>query len=103
MSKDDQVLRFLEKLDNKIDRLDSRLDAVEKIQIKQEGNLGEHMRRTAQNEEGLDLLRTEMKSEIKPLKTHVDYMNGALKFLGIIATLVAVAAGVVKIIEFFVK
>lgn len=107
MSKDEQILKALErfesKFDNKIDRLDARLDAVEKVQIKQEANLGEHMYRTTLAEKNHDMLRVEFKTfqnDIKPVQTHVAYMNGALKALGIIATIIAIAAGVVKIVEF---
>lgn len=97
MPKDDHVLKYLEKIDNKIDRLDNRLDGVEKIQVKQEANLGEHMRRTDLAEESIQLLR----EDLKPVQTHVSYMNGFLKGIGILATLAGIGAAALEIVKFF--
>ena len=93
MSKDEQILKALDKFENKIDKLDARLDSIEKVQVKQEANLGEHMRRTETAEENINLLR----EELKPVKKHVAYMEGALKGLGVVSLIVGVAAGIVKI------
>lgn len=102
-NRDDAILKALErfenKIDSKIDKLDSRLDQVEKIQIKQEANLGEHMRRTDVAEKNLGLLW----EAFKPVQKHVNYMEGALKALGIIGTVTAIAVGLFKIAEFFLK
>jgi predicted nucleic acid-binding Zn-ribbon protein len=102
MSKEDQVLRALEKFESKIDRLDTRLDSVEKVLVKQEANIEHHVKRCDEIEESNKLLRTELKTDMKPVQDHVAYMNGALKALGIIATVVAIVAGLVKVIEFFI-
>lgn len=94
---DAMVLQALEKLDQKLDRQDSRLDSIEKIQVKQEANLGEHMRRTGLVEENVELLR----KEFKPVQKHVMYVEGTLKFLGGLATIILVAEGAISIFHFF--
>lgn len=97
MPKENHVLQALEKFESKIDKLDSRLDSIEKVQIKQEANLGEHMRRTDLAEKNMDSLR----ADFKPIQKHVAYMEGALKGFGLVAMCVAIGAGIVKIIQFF--
>lgn len=55
----------------KLDKLDDRLDSMDKTLVKQEVNLKEHMRRTALLED-----------ELKPVKKHVSHVEGAFKLLG---------------------
>lgn len=80
------VLSKLDKLDEKVDKTNDRLNSMDKTLVKQEENLKEHMRRT-------DLLE----GDLKPIKKHVAVMNGAFKVLGICGTIVAIAVGIVKI------
>ena len=97
MSDKEQILKALEKFDNKIDKLDHRLDAVEKILVKQEANIEHHVKRTDVAEANLELLR----QDVKPIQKHVNYMEGALKSLGVLGTAVAIMAGIIKIVELF--
>lgn len=90
------IIQALEKLDQKLDRQDMRLDSIEKVQVKQEANIGEHMRRTGLLEENVELFRR----EFKPVQRHVLYVEGTLKFLGGIATLVLVIEGAISIFHF---
>ena len=72
----------LSKISNKVDNLDSRLDEVDKTLIKQEGNLQEHMRRTAIAEQRIDLIH----KETEPIKLHVDrvqFVFKAIKWVGL--------------------
>ena len=80
------VLTKLDKLDEKVDKTNDRLNSMDKTLVKQEENLKEHMRRT-------DLLE----NDLKPIKKHVAVMNGAFKALGIIGTVIGIAVGIVKI------
>ena len=84
----------LDRIESKVDVLDSRLDSVEKVQVKQEENLGEHMRRTAL----LEAAHASVQAEIKPLTLQRARMEGALKVIGLIATGVSLMAGCIKII-----
>lgn len=98
MPKSDQViLQALSKLESKIDHLDGRLDSVEKVLVKQEANIEHHVKRTDLAEENMKLFRQEM----VPVKRHVDYMNGALKLIGVVGTLVALVAAAIQIVKFF--
>lgn len=74
------------------------------ILARQQVILEEHMRRTATNEEQLQLQRElveqnvqELRTEISPLKTHVAMWGGAAKVLTIIGALGGLAVAVVKV------
>lgn len=86
----------LKRIESKIDKLDDRLDSLDKTSVKQEQNLAEHMRRTELAEANIDSIR----DELKPVQRHVAMLEGILKFIGLVGTLVAIAAGVVKVISF---
>jgi hypothetical protein len=62
--------------------------------VKQEANLGEHMRRTAI----LEAAHAGLQAEIKPLTLQRARMEGALKVIGLIATFVSLVAGCIKIV-----
>lgn len=73
---------------SKLDKLDDRLDCVDKTLIKQESNLDEHMRRT-------DLLE----KKVDPIEAHVHQIKGMLKFLGFLSSLIAVAATIYEVLR----
>lgn len=89
---------MLSQVVKKLESLDDRLDSVDKTLVKQEANLGEHMRRTELAEQGI----SELKTEIKPLQTHKAFMEGTLKGIGLIATAVSLIAGIMKIAAYLV-
>ena len=75
-----------EKIDTKFDKVEFRLDSVDRTLIKQEANLGEHMRRT----ELLEL-------EVAPIKKHVVMVQGVLKFIGVVSLIVGIATGIASL------
>lgn len=87
------VIEKLEKLDNKLDKTNERLNDIDKTLVKQEASLSEHIRRTEINEEAIGLVRDEM----KPVKKHIYMMEGALKLLGVLSLLVGLLVGVLKL------
>ncbi len=102
--RDDQVLELLADIAKQVDQLDSRLDSVDKTLVRQEANLGEHMRRTELAERSIQNLEIETKAEISKVRTeaapthkHVAYMNGAFKGLGVLAVITGIIASIVKI------
>lgn len=102
--RDDMILQAFSKFEKKLDLLDSRLDSVDKTLVKQEANLGEHMRRTELNEKRIETAEIEADKKVEsvrkalaPVEKHVAYMEGALKGLGVIATMIAVIGGLIKI------
>lgn len=53
----DMIVAHLERIENKVDRITDRLSGVESIQVKQEQNLAEHMRRSDLLEQNHQFLR----------------------------------------------
>lgn len=103
--------RMQNKLEEKFEKVDTRLDSIEKVQIEQKGVLDIHVYRTDLAEKKSELLEEQIKENTKvlasdlkdfkkemvPVKRHVDYMNGALKFVGILAALAAIVSGAVAL------
>lgn len=90
-------------MDNKLNKIDERLDkltesvhSIDKTLARQEENLKEHMRRSEANEKAVELLSI----ELKPIKTHVNRIDGALKLIGLIAVAIGIATGLINLIEF---
>ena len=77
----------------KIDRLDSRIDNVDKTLIKQEVSLAEHIRRTELAEEAIKIL----KSSIDPINRHVHMVEGALKMIGGLSILLGIITTLLKL------
>lgn len=82
------------KLSDKFDRVEARLDSMDKTLVKQEGNLAEHMRRTELAESAI----TNLDNDLKPIKKHVAMLQGVLKFIALMATIVGIVAGILKIV-----
>jgi hypothetical protein len=70
---------------DKLEQMDQRLDNIDITLVRQEGQLAEHMRRSLLNEEAVQLLKT----QIEPVKDHVKSVNAVLKFAGGIAICLA--------------
>lgn len=66
---------LLEKIYNKVEALDSRMDGMDKVLVRQEENLKEHMRRSQAAEDGIDVLKGAInsihKEEIQPIKDDI--------------------------------
>lgn len=87
----------LDRIEGKLDKLDERQDRMELTLQHQTDQLGEHMRRT-------DLLETEqeaIRADMKPLTNAVVAWAVAGKVISVAGVLVAVAAGVVKLLLAF--
>lgn len=91
---------------HQLDKLDEKLDSVDKTMVKQEENLREHMRRTEILEEQHSVLRTEaqkqhdtvrseMHDELEPIKAHVQQVKGVSKFLAAALPILGAIAGAV--------
>lgn len=89
----DKLEKLDEKMDKKFDRVEERLDSMDKTLVKQEENLKEHMRRTELAERSIE----KMDTDLKPIKKHVDMLQGVFKFIGLIATVVGIIAGLAKL------
>ena len=80
----------------KFDKLDERLESIEKAQAeaninaaKQEVNLELHMKRTEM-----------LESRMEPVERHINILNGALKAIGAGAVVVSLITGILKLLEY---
>lgn len=89
----------LDSIETKIDKLFDKTASIDITLVKQAASLDEHIRRTAMAEENIDMLR----SDLKPIQKHVDQVHTIFKFIGLIATVVSIAAGIIKILGFFLS
>lgn len=83
----DMIADQLKRIEDSMDKTSERLNSIDKTLVKQEENLKEHMRRTQILED-----------DIKPVKKHVARVEGAFKLVGLVATLVGIAVGIVKLV-----
>jgi hypothetical protein len=77
---DDQWIKDkLISIDNKIDKLDSRVDGIDITLATQQLSLNEHMKRSLHLEE-----------EFKPIRAQQLQLTGGLKLIAILATLLSI-------------
>lgn len=82
----------VDRIEDKVDLIDSRLDSIDKTLIINTQSLQQHMKRS-----------DALENIVLPMKAKWDMVEGALKFIGIVATIGGLAAALVEIIQFFRK
>lgn len=94
----------MEDLNKKLDKISEKLEVIVetqvemgKVQVAQAADLKHHIYRSDLNEKHIRIIE----AKVEPLTEFHSKFNGIMKFVGMIATSVAMVAGVVKIIEFF--
>ncbi len=70
-----------EKLENKIDKLDARLDSIEIVLTRNTQILDEHQRRSLANEEHVNQLENKLIQDLLPIKTHVETVKLGIKII----------------------
>jgi chromosome segregation ATPase len=83
----------LDKIESRLEKIEDSLSSIDKTLVKQHGELEKHIMRTEINEQMMQALH----EEFKPVRKHISMLEGALKFVGIVATVVTIVAGLVKI------
>lgn len=85
----------------KLDKIDEKLDSIDKTLIKQEENLKLHMYRTELAESNLKLLKQHIDNEtskiterIEPIQVHVVQIQGIIKLISILAMIVSIVASI---------
>jgi len=73
---------------NKLDKIEERLGSIDVTLIEQHISLREHIKRT-------NLLE----KKLEPVEKHVIMVQGGLKFVGIIATLTAIAEAIYMVFK----
>lgn len=94
---DEWVKSTLVSIENKIDKLDTRLDNVDVTLGKQSVILEDHTRRSLANERAVSILEEQLNKEIAPIKEHLIQVHTILKMVGIVSSIVAFILGVLKI------
>ena len=74
----------LKRIEDKIDKIDDKIGSIDVTLAAQHVSLKDHIRRTQLLEEGF-----------KPIQAHVSRVEGALKFIGALATLAAIAEAII--------
>lgn len=85
---------IIDQLFEKIDKLDDRLDSVEKHLAVYNAELKTHIEGVVQNRSFVK----KIDQDIQPLKKHVYMVEGGLKLLGILSLLSGLAYSVFKIL-----
>ena len=76
----------MNKIEEKLDRIDRRIDSIDKHLAVYNTQLKFHIKRT-------DMLE----KNIEPLKIHLNKTHGILTFIGVVATVITVAVAVINI------
>lgn len=112
MENDDvkRLFQQLDKMDVKLETIDSRLNNIDVTQAKQEVHLEEHIRRTALAEHNIEINRQKQESDIKSVKNAIlpllkgrTMMIGVLKLLGLIGVLATIISASLEAIPYFKK
>lgn len=92
---------------NKLDKLDTRIDNIDVTLAKQQVILEEHMRRSIANEAAVDLLRTEVQNrhdllmeKLEPLTKYADRAVFVFQIAAAVGGLSATILTVMQIIKF---
>lgn len=84
----------LDKIEAKVDKIEDSISNIDITLAKQSKDLEHHIFRTDLAEQNLELLRAEM----QPIKKHVALMDAGLKIMGVLASVVTVLVGAIKLI-----
>jgi hypothetical protein len=82
----------LDKIVEKLEKMDSRLDSIDVTLAIQKTQLGEHIARTAIAEARLD----KIDDKLEPIQIHVGRVEGAVKAAGFGASILGVGAAIAR-------
>lgn len=91
----EEIKRQLEKLGDKLEKMDSRLDSIDVTLVKHQVSLEQHMHRSELLEDRTDVLF----AELEPIKSHINRVDGAFRFVGLISTISGILAVIWKILH----
>lgn len=79
----------VDRIEDKVDKIDERLDSIDKTLAVNTESLQIHMKRS-----------DALESMIKPVQKHVDMVEGALKLIGLVATVAGLVVAGLEIVQF---
>lgn len=87
------------RIEGKLDKVDERLSSIDVTLVKQNAELEHHIYRTDLAEKRLDILQ----SQIEPLSTFKNRLDGAFRVIGMVGTGVGIVIGLIKSLEIIAK
>jgi phage-related tail protein len=86
---------LLERAIHQLDKIDDKMESVDKTLVRQEENLREHMRRTELLEIQHEDLKHNLNTELEPVKSHINQVKGAVKILSFAIPIIGAIAGAI--------
>lgn len=87
-------MKMEERILNKLDEMDKRLDSIDRTLAAQHVEIQNHIKRTDIAESRQNNFEKIM---IDVVLAHINQVNGALKLIGIISTIVGIVGGLAKL------
>lgn len=86
----------LERIEEKIDKIDEKLESHGQILAVNTEILKEHQRRSLALEEQVNLNKVELENQLEPVKRHVEFINFLAKLLLGLGAFIASTATILK-------
>jgi len=86
---------FFDRIAGQLDKLSEEVSEIKQILTKQQGELNMHIYRTELAEEGIELLS----KRVSPLETKNNYLDGSLKFIGVVSSVSGLLWVLVEIVK----
>jgi tetrahydromethanopterin S-methyltransferase subunit G len=96
---EDGVQEALKRLDDRLEKIESRLTEIDRTLLVNTSSLEKHMLRTELSEKRLE----KIENELIPVSRHVSQVSGALKFVGILSLVTGFIYTAVKLVSEFVN
>jgi tetrahydromethanopterin S-methyltransferase subunit G len=96
---EDGVQEALKRLDDRLEKIESRLTEIDRTLLVNTSSLEKHMLRTELSEKRLN----KIENELIPVSRHVSQVSGALKFVGILSLVTGFIYTAVKLVSEFVN
>jgi chromosome segregation ATPase len=93
----DDLKDTLDKVEGTLDEHTKMLNSIDKTLALQAQQLAQHIKRTDLAEENINMLR----SELKPVKAHVDFINGLSKLITLVCVIIGAVAGLIEAVKYF--
>lgn len=92
-SVEEMIVNEIKMIGQRQEKLHDKVNVLKNGQVRIDENLKEHMRRTEMAEKAIDTL----KKALGPIAIHVNHMEGALKFIGLLSVVSTVALAIWQI------
>jgi tetrahydromethanopterin S-methyltransferase subunit G len=94
---EDGVQEALKRLDDRLEKIEGRLNEIDRTLLVNTSSLEKHMLRTELSEKRLE----KIEDELVPVTRHVSQMSGALKLVGILSLISGFIFSLIKLVQLF--